>query len=107
MFFAEALSAIEVNHGKWNDFAYKGSSLSLKDIWGEGILWGVPKHRRTIEKRLKRKFGHPEYHWKLLKPRTNIITCHSCGHAHEAGILCGEILNYEIRFLIYYYNLIS
>ncbi|XP_033211882.1 39S ribosomal protein L32, mitochondrial [Belonocnema kinseyi] len=86
----QALSAMEVNCDKWNNFTYKGGSFSLKDIWGEGIFWGVPKHRRTIEKRWRRKFGHPDYHLKLLKPRTNLITCHSCGHAHEAGILCAH-----------------
>lgn len=47
------------------------SSRSLKDIIGDGILWAVPKHRRTIEKRLKRKFGKnsiSKYTLKYYKP---------------------------------------
>ena len=90
--FLEALCAIEVNrHERRNNLTSKPSSFSLKDIWGEGFLWGVPKHRRTIEKRMRRKFGHPDYFWKLLKPKTNLIMCNSCGNYYEAGILCGKI----------------
>ncbi|TMW50639.1 hypothetical protein DOY81_004298 [Sarcophaga bullata] len=66
---------------------------SLKDIIGDGILWAVPKHRRTIEKRLNRKFGFPEYNWKPLRVKTHLRTCNQCGHDHEAGILCPHCYN--------------
>ncbi|XP_073942522.1 large ribosomal subunit protein bL32m-like [Choristoneura fumiferana] len=61
--------------------------FSLKDIVGDGFLLAVPKFRRTVEKRLTRKFGSPDYHWKMLVPQTNIKVC-QCGHHHERGRLC-------------------
>lgn len=52
------------------------------------MLWAVPKHRRTVEKRLKRKYGTPEYVLKILKPKAHLKVCNACGHDHEVGILC-------------------
>ncbi|KAL1132293.1 hypothetical protein AAG570_010250 [Ranatra chinensis] len=70
----------------------KGSCESprsrLKDIIGDGLLLAVPKSRRSKEKRLNRKFGWPEYVWKPLVPKTNILPCNTCGHSYEAGHLC-------------------
>ncbi|KAK9891464.1 hypothetical protein WA026_014696, partial [Henosepilachna vigintioctopunctata] len=57
-------------------------------IIGDGIVWAVPKHRRSIEKRLKRKFGRPDYHMTLLLPKTNIRICNTCGDHHEIGVRC-------------------
>ncbi|XP_047984312.1 39S ribosomal protein L32, mitochondrial [Leguminivora glycinivorella] len=62
--------------------------FSIKDIVGDGFLLAVPKFRRTVEKRLKRKFGNPDYIWKPLVPQTNIRVCRDCGHHHESGRLC-------------------
>ncbi|KAH8359943.1 hypothetical protein KR093_009747 [Drosophila rubida] len=62
--------------------------FSLKDVIGDGFLWAVPKHRRSVEKRLNRKFGIPEYVWKPLKEKRNLRSCVKCGHEHELGILC-------------------
>ncbi|CAK1598900.1 unnamed protein product [Parnassius mnemosyne] len=67
--------------------------FSIKDIIGDGMLLAVPKFRRTIEKRWKRKFGSPEYVWKMLVPKTNIKVCQDCGHHHERGRLCGNCYN--------------
>lgn len=71
-----------------NVFSGKPSTFSLKDLIGDGFLWAVPKHRRTIEKRLNRKFGRPEYVWKLLKPKTTLRICVTCGNHHEVDTLC-------------------
>lgn len=71
---------------------------SLKDLIGDGILWAVPRNRRTIEKRWKRKFGMPEYVEKLLIPRHNIRVCNNCGHDHEVGVLCREY-NFFFNYL--------
>ncbi|CAO1422168.1 unnamed protein product [Diamesa serratosioi] len=68
----------------------KRPAFSLKDLIGDGMLWAVPKTRRTVEKRLNRKFGDPFYVWKLLKPKTQLKVCDSCGHHHEVGILCAH-----------------
>ncbi|XP_061377675.1 large ribosomal subunit protein bL32m isoform X2 [Danaus plexippus] len=64
--------------------------FSLNDLIGDGFLLAVPKFRRTVEKRWKRKFGSPDYIWKMLVPKTNIIVCYECGHYHENGRLCGN-----------------
>ncbi|XP_055903922.1 39S ribosomal protein L32, mitochondrial [Eupeodes corollae] len=64
------------------------SKYGLRDLIGDGILWAVPKHRRTIERRLSRKFGYPEYNWKPLKLKTHLRSCNNCGHDHEIGVLC-------------------
>ncbi|XP_038220202.1 39S ribosomal protein L32, mitochondrial [Zerene cesonia] len=73
-----------------NPIQRQRKEFSLKDFVGDGFLLAVPKFRRTVEKRLKRKFGSPEYVWKMLVPKTNIIVCHECGHNHERGRLCGN-----------------
>ncbi|XP_053692797.1 39S ribosomal protein L32, mitochondrial [Sabethes cyaneus] len=62
--------------------------FSLQDLLGDGILWAVPKHRRTVEKRLKRKYGTPEYKLKILVPKKHLRICSNCGSDHEVGILC-------------------
>lgn len=61
-----------------------------------GFLWAVPKSRRTVERRMQRKFGHPDYVWKPHRPKTNLITCNTCGHHHEPHVLCGKC-----KFLIF------
>ncbi|XP_039290612.1 39S ribosomal protein L32, mitochondrial [Nilaparvata lugens] len=66
---------------------------SLEQLMQDGILWGVPKSRRTIEKRLQRKFGIPKWHWKPLVPRTNLLNCNTCGNTYEAGHLCTHCYN--------------
>ncbi|XP_015522607.1 large ribosomal subunit protein bL32m [Neodiprion pinetum] len=85
----EALCVVELNEGQnWPQPIPRRSPFSIENIIDNGFLWGVPTHKRTIEKRWKRRFGNPKYISKLLSPKTNILTCHTCGHDHEAGILC-------------------
>ncbi|CAA9995732.1 unnamed protein product [Nesidiocoris tenuis] len=62
---------------------------SLKE---EGFLWAVPKHRRTKQIRLNRKFGWPEHVWKPFVPKTNLVVCDTCGHHHISGYLCEGFL---------------
>lgn len=64
------------------------NSKSLTDILKDGLLWAVPKSRRSLEKRMKRKYGNPEYNWKPFVPKTNILSCITCGHDREADKLC-------------------
>lgn len=61
---------------------------SAKQIWEDAILAAVPRNRRTIEKRLKRRFGNPEYVWKMMFLKKNLQTCMQCGNFHEPGLLC-------------------
>ncbi|XP_011694038.1 PREDICTED: 39S ribosomal protein L32, mitochondrial [Wasmannia auropunctata] len=63
---------------------------SLKEIFDNGILWAVPKKRRSLEERLKRRFGYMKYFWKPPVAKTNILSCFNCGHPYEAGRLCGH-----------------
>uniref|UniRef100_A0A1B6LYK9 Large ribosomal subunit protein bL32m n=1 Tax=Graphocephala atropunctata TaxID=36148 RepID=A0A1B6LYK9_9HEMI len=62
--------------------------LSLEELLKDSILWAVPKHRRTVEKRLSRKFGWPKLVWKPIVPKKNLFMCRSCGDHHVAGHLC-------------------
>lgn len=64
------------------------NTFSLKDLIGDGFLWAVPRNRRTIEKRWKRRYGTPEFVNKLMLPKTNLRICNQCGYDHEVGILC-------------------
>ncbi|XP_073971650.1 mitochondrial ribosomal protein L32 [Rhodnius prolixus] len=64
------------------------NSSSLIDTLKDAFLFAVPKSRRTIQKRRNRRFGFPQYHWKMLVPKTNLINCNTCGHPQEAGVLC-------------------
>ena len=74
----------------------------------EGILWGVPKNRRSRERRLIRKFGSKTGHHKML-PVLKLLTCDSCGHPHEPGRLCRECSIYLvfIFYLFIYFYLIA
>lgn len=82
-----------------NTFSRK--EFSIKDIIGEGILWAVPKKRRTLERRQLRRFGMLDRHFKMLIPKTDIITCNVCGHDYERRHLCGKnikILMFKCNF---------
>ncbi|KAG5882796.1 hypothetical protein JTB14_035626 [Gonioctena quinquepunctata] len=71
-----------------NNHPRASPAWSLKDVLGDGFLWATPKHRRSLEKRMKRRFGSSEYVLKILTPRTDLRTCNVCGDDHEAGVLC-------------------
>ncbi|XP_050420000.1 39S ribosomal protein L32, mitochondrial [Adelges cooleyi] len=62
--------------------------FDVNEMFKDSILWAVPKHRRTIEKRLKRKFGCIHDFYKMLMPRTDLLTCNHCGHNYQRRHLC-------------------
>ncbi|XP_059610099.1 large ribosomal subunit protein bL32m [Phlebotomus argentipes] len=72
----------------------QGSGLweSLKNTLEDAIVWAVPKSRRTVEKRMMRKFGSPEKP-KLLQVKTHLKICITCGHHYEVGVLCPHCYN--------------
>ncbi|KZC05957.1 PREDICTED: 39S ribosomal protein L32, mitochondrial [Dufourea novaeangliae] len=88
------LCVIERNHVVNQVQAPNLPSRSLKDILNDAFLWAVPKKRRSLEKRLNRRYGLPEYNWKPHVPKTNLLMCRKCGHDYEAHTLCGYC--YEI-----------
>uniref|UniRef100_A0A2S2P9B1 Large ribosomal subunit protein bL32m n=1 Tax=Schizaphis graminum TaxID=13262 RepID=A0A2S2P9B1_SCHGA len=63
---------------------------NVQRLFGDSIFWAVPKHRRTIEKRLKRKFGCINDFYKILLPRTDLLTCNQCGHSYQRRHLCAN-----------------
>lgn len=66
------------------------SSSSKQEFEFDGFLWGVPKSRRSVETRLKRKFGHFKLapNSKMLKLRHDLTTCTTCGSWHEIKYVC-------------------
>ena len=55
----------------------------------DGILWAVPKKRKSLERRLKAKYGSENYGYqKLIHPKKNLLVCTTCGNYHEARHLC-------------------
>lgn len=75
-----------------NESTKQDRPFSLKDLVGDGFLWAVPRCRRTIEKRLTRKFGHPQGVLKIFLPKTTLRTCNVCGDDHEVGVLCRKTI---------------
>ena len=72
------------------------SSFDIREIF-DGFMWGVPTGRRSVEKRMMRKYGAPNWHNKLILPKTNIKVCLSCGDYHEEKRLCRKEKNYFIH----------
>ena len=64
--------------------------FSIRDFMQDGILWAVPKNRRTLERRWRRKFGCIDAYYKMLKPQTDLLICNHCGHDYKRGFLCSE-----------------
>lgn len=83
------LLTIEPSTSSYNP-AIASKPFSLKDLIGNGIFWAVPKSRRTIEVRMRRRYGSPYYQMKTLQPKTHLRICENCGHHHEVGILCAH-----------------
>nr|CAG4647547.1 EOG090X0IGM [Megafenestra aurita]SVE92763.1 EOG090X0IGM [Megafenestra aurita] len=69
--------------------ALKDTPFNINEIF-DGFLWGVPTCRRSVEKRMMRKFGAPNWHNKLILPKKNLKVCGSCGHYHEEKRLCAN-----------------
>uniref|UniRef100_A0A336L163 Large ribosomal subunit protein bL32m n=1 Tax=Culicoides sonorensis TaxID=179676 RepID=A0A336L163_CULSO len=68
--------------------SYPSKQFTVQDFIGDGFVWGVPKHRKTIEKRLKNRYGTPGLANKMLTIKTHLRVCNNCGHHHEVGVLC-------------------
>jgi large subunit ribosomal protein L32 len=81
------------------------TNAANKTSQDDGFLWAVPHKRRTVEKRLSRKFGYPEYFYKLILPKRNLLVCNTCGHHYEANHLCRKypvtcLINNEVVFIV-------
>ncbi|KAL0104801.1 hypothetical protein PUN28_016442 [Cardiocondyla obscurior] len=85
-----ALCAIDCNSFPYQSRSTSPGGYSLKEILENSILWGVPKSRRSLEKRHMRRYGIEKYVWKPPVAKTNILICVNCGHNYEANHLCGH-----------------
>ncbi|CAL1536612.1 unnamed protein product [Lymnaea stagnalis] len=65
----------------------QNSAKSLLDSIFDGILLAVPKHRRSLEKRLFRKHRFTNF-MEYATPKTTIVPCLECGNFREKGHLC-------------------
>ncbi|GIX80868.1 39S ribosomal protein L32, mitochondrial, partial [Caerostris extrusa] len=65
----------------------------LNDIIGDGFLWGVPKRRRSLERRMTRRMGFG----KMILPKRNLIVCDACGHFHPVHTQCVEIVRKKVK----------
>ncbi|CAG0899622.1 unnamed protein product, partial [Cyprideis torosa] len=63
------------------------SDSSVDPLAWDGFVFAVPVSIRTIDERLRRRYGG-YYENKMLKPRTNLLICDTCGNYYEAGRLC-------------------
>ncbi|XP_046909280.2 mitochondrial ribosomal protein L32 [Dermatophagoides farinae] len=89
-FLNRAPPALVIVQSSLPNISNGGSPTSINDLMQDGLLWGVPKKRRTIEKRLKRRFGVENYpsDAKILRTRNDIIICERCGDHHEYYAIC-------------------
>ena len=68
----------------------RSTEWSLQEIF-DGFLWHAPRNRRSVEKRLNRKFGYIDKYTpacKLIKKKRNLVICDECGSWHELENIC-------------------
>lgn len=81
--------------------------FSLKELIGDGMLWAVPKTRRTLERRQKRKFAYKELNKNWVLPQANFAICQQCGGDYQIGHLCGMFDNVFLKIHSSHLNLID
>lgn len=65
--------------------------FSIQEFMEDGFLWAVPKTRRSVEVRTKRKYGAIEGYCKTIIPKNDILSCIYCGHDYEKNHLCSKL----------------
>lgn len=78
--------ALDIGNGSY--VRPEADKYNLKSLIGDGFLFAVPKHRRSVERNLQRKFGSPDHVWKMLRTKSNLANCQKCGNYYEVGLLC-------------------
>lgn len=56
----------------------------------DGLLWAVPKHRRTNQVNMTRRRAKE----KLYKRTTDLVACEKCGNPRRIGFLCSHCLKH-------------
>ena len=87
--FLELCYTVNIIDGKVNSPTKTKSPLSiLESIIDNGFMWAVPKHRRSLERRMTRRMGFG----KVLLPKKNLVVCDTCGHFHPVHTICGKYI---------------
>ena len=81
-----ALDLHEVSENMSTDCETKSSLL--EEIFNP-TLYAVPKHRRSRERRLQRKFGN-HIMQRFVQIKKNLVMCLECGQWHERRTICGN-----------------
>ncbi|XP_070535926.1 large ribosomal subunit protein bL32m-like [Ptychodera flava] len=61
--------------------------IDMKELWS-GILFAVPKSKRSLERRRTRRRAIE----KRIHPREDIVACESCGYPRLLYHLCGHCI---------------
>ena len=71
---------------------YKNHKSLVDEIMADGMLLAVQKKRRTVERRLERRFGVERYpqDCAIIRVKQNLVVCDNCGHYHESHTICGH-----------------
>ncbi|XP_071826201.1 large ribosomal subunit protein bL32m-like isoform X1 [Apostichopus japonicus] len=94
---------LETLHQKLFGFQYEEAALldmihNQQSLKGEqdsnpwqrtGMLWAVPKHRRTLQVRKTRRRAQE----RLFKRTDDLVACETCGHHRRIGFLCSNCLS--------------
>jgi len=64
----------------------EGLRSSDDELVNKGLLWAVPTKRRSLDRRLWRRVGHPFFQAKV---RRDLRACTECGNYHEVHTICG------------------
>lgn len=65
-------------------------SFQIDELMRDSILWGCPKKKPTIERRLLKRFGVARYPntCDVIRKRNDLVICERCGDHHESFSIC-------------------
>ncbi|CAG2102021.1 unnamed protein product [Medioppia subpectinata] len=69
-----------------------GNESLIEDIMRNGFVFATQKKRRTVERRLERRFGLDKYPdtSPIIRAKQNLIPCDRCGQYHEFHTICAN-----------------
>ncbi|KAK2722203.1 hypothetical protein QYM36_002681 [Artemia franciscana] len=87
--FSQDIFSVPALNVLGNEYRTQRKEFDIKELF-DGFLNAVPTKRVSIYRRRSIKMGAENWHWKMYKPKYNLVTCRTCGHHHEADCLCGN-----------------
>lgn len=82
-----------IDYNERSDSIIAPKKFSIQDFMQENLVWAVQKKRRSIEKRLSRKYGQLDGYYKLIIKQKDLEVCVHCGHDKKRGYLCSKLEN--------------